>query len=33
MEQPYCPGYTGGATDTYGQYAGAGGKSPMVAFL
>lgn len=27
-----CPGYTGGATDTYGMYPGAGGKG-VVAFL
>lgn len=28
-----CPGYTGGATDTYGGYAGAGGKAQIAAFL
>ena len=30
--QGACPGYTGGASDTYGMYPGAGDKG-LVAFL
>lgn len=32
-QQGACPGYTGGATDSYGGYAGAGGKAQFAAFL
>ena len=31
--QGSCPGYTGGATDTYGMYPGAGDKAQIVSFL
>ena len=33
LDQGASPGYTGGATDTYGSYSGAGGFQGPVAFM